>query len=59
MGKRIRESKTQRIPYTIVIGDQESTSGILTIETRSGEKLQMNETEFLAKLVEEVKTKAY
>ncbi len=59
MGKRIRESKTQKIPYTIVIGDQESSSGILTIETRSGEKLQMNETEFLAKLVEEVKTKAY
>jgi threonyl-tRNA synthetase len=58
MGKRIRESKTQKIPYTIVIGDQESSSGVLTIETRGGEKLQMNETEFLAKLVEEVKTKA-
>jgi threonyl-tRNA synthetase len=58
MGKRIRESKTQRIPYTIVIGDQEMETGNLTIETRSGEKLQMNETEFLAKLTEEIKNRA-
>lgn len=59
MGKRIRESKTQRVPYTIVIGDQEMQSGVLTIETRNGEKLQMNGDEFVTKLSEEIKTKAY
>ncbi len=59
MGKRIRESKTQRVPYTVVIGDQESASGVLTIETRGGEKLQMVADDFLTKLTQEITTKAY
>ena len=58
MGKRIRESKTQRIPYTVVIGDQEASSGNLTIEVRSGEKLQMDSEAFLAKLTEEIKNRS-
>lgn len=34
LGKRIRESKTKKIPYLMVVGDNEKESGIYTLEGR-------------------------
>ncbi len=39
MGKRIRNAKTMKVPYVIVIGDKERDAGVLTVETR-GEKIE-------------------
>lgn len=35
-GKRVRKAKTNKLPYWIIIGDEEVNSGTLTIETRDG-----------------------
>lgn len=38
LGKRVRQIKTQKIPFTLVIGDKEKESGRLTAEGRNEEK---------------------
>lgn len=38
LGKRIRQIKTQKTPFTLVIGDKEKESGKLTAEGRNEEK---------------------
>ncbi len=43
LGKRIRQAKTEKIPYQIVIGEKEQTSDTLTIEA------------FIEKLVSDIK----
>ena len=58
LGKKIRESKLQKIPYFIVIGGQEVESKTLTLESRDQGKvgtLTLEET--LAKLQEEIANK--
>lgn len=40
LGKRIREAKTKKVPYIIVVGEKEMSSGKLTIEKRTGEKME-------------------
>jgi threonyl-tRNA synthetase len=54
LGKRIREAKTEKIPYTIVIGDKEKESGQLTIEKRDGEKEELTIEKLLEKLNSEI-----
>ncbi len=39
MGKRIRNAKTMKVPYVVVIGDKEMQESVLTVETR-GEKIE-------------------
>lgn len=55
LGKRIRAAKTEKIPYTIVIGDKEKDSGLLTLESRDGEKLELTTEDLLLKLETEIK----
>ena len=40
LGKRINHAKAQKTPCVIVIGDKEVASEALTVEKRSGEKLE-------------------
>ena len=57
MGKRIREAKTKKVPYVIIIGDQEKASGLLTVETR-GEKIEgITSADFIARIEKEIKEK--
>lgn len=53
LGKRIREVKTQKTPYYIVVGDKEVAEKTVTAENRTGEK----ETTSLSELVEKLKGK--
>lgn len=39
LGKRIRETKIQKIPYTLVVGDQEIESKTASVESRDNGKL--------------------
>ncbi len=55
LGKRIRQAKNEKIPYTIVIGDKEKESGNLTLEQRDGEKLELSFDDLTAKLETEIK----
>ena len=56
MGKKIRAGKTGKVPYMLVIGDEEVNSGVLTIEVRDGatrEKIGLEELK--TKLQKEIK----
>lgn len=54
LGKRIRASKIDKIPYYICIGDNESTSGSLTLESRTGEKKEGTAEEIVSFLKENI-----
>ena len=48
MNYKIRESQTQKIPYTIIVGDQEKLSGNVTIRRYGQEKQEtLNESSFI------------
>lgn len=55
LGKRIREIKTSKLPYFLVIGDKEQDSGTLTLEHRSGDKKELTLPDLLASLQTEIK----
>lgn len=58
LGKKIRNLKEQKLPYFIVIGDKEMESGHLPLESRDGEKQELSVEEIIAKLKQEIETKA-
>ncbi len=55
LGKRIREVKTTKLPYFLVIGDKEQDSGNLTVESRVGDKQDLSLTDFTSSLLTEIK----
>lgn len=58
LGKKIRENKLQKIPYFIVIGDQEVGSKTITLESRDQGKIgTLTIEETIAKLQEEIRAK--
>ena len=54
VGYKIREAQLQKIPYMLVLGDNEYANNTLTVRTRSGgDQGTMSINEFIAKIVEE------
>lgn len=58
MGKKIRAAKTDRLPYFIVIGDQELADKTITLEKRDGAKHVVPLAEAVALLADEIAKKA-
>ena len=59
IGYKLREARNERVSYICVIGEREAEAGTLSVRsTKVGELGEMSADEFVAKLVEEVKTKA-
>lgn len=59
LGKRIRQAKTDKIPYQIVIGEKEQTSETITVEGRNDLKLEgISVDDFITRIVSEIKTRA-
>jgi threonyl-tRNA synthetase len=57
-GKKVREAKDMKIPYTIIIGDKDMEKGVVTVESRDKGKVgEMKAEEVLSMLVEENKNK--
>ncbi len=55
LGKRIRQAKTEKVPYQIVIGEKEQTSKTLTVEGRNDLKLESITIEdFIARISDEI-----
>lgn len=53
-GKKVRDAKTNRVPYTIIIGDKDIENGVVTLESRDKGKIgEMKVEEVLKKLIEE------
>lgn len=58
MGKKIRSAKTDKLPYFIVVGDQEMTDKTVTLEKRDGTKEVIDLPSLVTKLTTERDTKA-
>jgi threonyl-tRNA synthetase len=58
LGKRIHQAKKINTPYTIVYGDKEKESGLLTIEKRDGSKIQMSFEDFKNHILGEIKSRS-
>ena len=59
IGKKIRETTLEKIPYMLVVGDRDVENKTVSVRTRGGEDLgAMSLEDFAAKLREEVDTKA-
>jgi threonyl-tRNA synthetase len=58
MGKKIRNAKKEKLPYFIVIGDQEVSQSTVTLQAREAESgSTMSVQELIAHLQEEIATK--
>ena len=59
IGYKLREARNERVSYICVIGEREAETNTLSVRsTKVGELGEMSADEFIAKLVDEVKTKA-
>jgi threonyl-tRNA synthetase len=57
MGKKIRAAKTDRLPYFIVLGDQEVADKTVTLEKRDGTKQVISVSDLVTQLTTEVTSK--
>ena len=56
LSKKIRNAKTEKVPYMLVIGDKEISENKVTLESRGDEKLgQINIEDLISKLKQEIK----
>lgn len=59
LGKRIRETKTQKVPCFVVVGDKEVADGTVTVENnRNGDKATVSIADFIAPTLERIKERA-
>ncbi|MDO4173894.1 MAG: threonine--tRNA ligase [Eubacteriales bacterium] len=58
LGYKIREAQAQKVPYMLVLGDKEQENGTVSVRNRKGETTVMPLDDFIAKLREEIDTKA-
>ena len=60
LGYRIREAQLEKVPYMIVVGENEMTSGSVTVRARAeGEGGTFTVDEFIAKVTDEINTKKH
>lgn len=58
LGTKVRDAKTNKMPYWVVIGDKEIEANAVTLESRdSGNLGQMSKENLVSKLLEEIKNK--
>ena len=57
IGYRIREAKFSKVPYMLILGEKEATSGTVTTRNRKDEAETLTVDEFIAKAVKEVQDK--
>lgn len=59
LGKKIREGKTSKVPYLLVVGDKEMEAKTVTVESRDhGKQDAVPMAEFVVRVAEEVRTRA-
>ena len=55
---KMRESQTKKVPYTIILGDNEKNSNTVTVRLHgTSENITLNKEEFLTKLIDIIKNK--
>ena len=58
LGKKIRNAKTAKVPYLMVIGDAEVASGTVTLEGREGKLGAFPIQDIATRLADEIKTRS-
>ncbi len=58
LGKKIREAKQQKVPYLLVIGDQEVAAKTATLESREAKIGALPIADIVSKLTAEIKARA-
>jgi threonyl-tRNA synthetase len=58
LGKKIRNAKTAKVPYLMVIGDAEVASGTVTLEGREGKLGAFPIQDIVTRLADEIKTRS-
>lgn len=58
LGKRIRTVKVQKVPYYIVVGDEEVNANTITIENRTGDKKTEDIQPFIDKLKRDIASRS-
>jgi len=58
LGKKIRNSKLEKIPYTLVIGDKEVEGKTVTVESRTGNEGALDVTAFIERVQKEIKERS-
>lgn len=59
LGKKIRDAKTEKIPYIVVVGDKEVEANTLSVESRDHGKLDsLSLAAFVARVTEEITRRA-
>jgi threonyl-tRNA synthetase len=59
VGKKVRDSQTMKVPYTLVVGDQEVDAGTVAVRDREGvEKRGVQLEAFVARAVSELRSRA-
>ena len=59
IGYKIREARSiDRVPYMLILGEKEVEAGNISVRDRSNETVQMSVDEFVAKVLEEIRTRA-
>ncbi len=54
-GKKVRRAKNMKLPYWIIIGDEEMNAGTLTIETKDGGEKGITLAEFIESIKKDLK----
>jgi threonyl-tRNA synthetase len=54
LGKKIRNGKTEKIPYLLVVGDKEVGDGTVTVESRTAKIGPMSTADFLTRIQKEI-----
>ncbi len=57
LGKKIRNAKQMKVPYMLVIGDQEVADNTVTVESRKEKIGALSLSDFLTRIQEEIKTR--
>ncbi len=58
LGKRIRSAKIEKVPYVLVVGDAEVEAQTAMLEGRAGKIGALSVADIIAKLKEEIRTRA-
>ena len=58
LGKRIRAAKMEKVPYLLVVGDEEVSAKTATLEGRAGKLGAFPIEEVISKLREEIRTRS-
>ena len=58
IGYKIRSAQLEKIPYMLVIGENEKNEGTVAVRSRKGDSTVMSFDEFLGKALVEINTKA-